>query len=221
MRRCHVADKDVVLGLLAVPFDDGTLAVHDRVQEGGDHVLTGGDVARTVDVAVAEDGVGETGLGAEHAHVVLARDFGHAIGADGIQRMGLRNGLHARVPIDRATGRREDDLAAGHARSSAQDTEGSQHVDLGISLGIRHRAGNQRLSGEMQHGRRLDEVEDAVDRRLITHVRFEELGPGVEVRPGSRRQVVDDSDLMAGPEKGVDHVRSDEARSAGDQGAHQ
>ena len=135
--------------------------------------------------------------------------------------MGLRDGLHARVPIDRATGRGKDDLAAGRARGGAQDTEGSQHVDVGIPVGIRHRAGNQRLRGEMKHGRRPGEVEDAVDLRLIAHVRFEELGPGIEVRPGARRQVVDDRDLMAGAEKGVDHVRSDEARSTGDQRAHQ
>src|SRR3989442_12734696 len=155
VRGCNVANKDVVLGLLAVPFDDGTFAVDERVQEGGDHVLAGGDVARTVDVAIAEDGVGEPGLGAEHADVVLARDFGHAVWADGVQRMGLRNGLHASVPIDRATGRGKDHLATGRAGGGAQDTESSQHVDVCVSVGIGHRARDQRLSGEMKDGPRL------------------------------------------------------------------
>ena len=66
--------------------------------------------------------------------------------------------------------------------------------------------------------------EDPREGTGVADVLLEQLGAAreraVEVLAPSRREIVDDGHLVAAGEQGVDKVRSDEAGSAGDEGAH-
>src|SRR2546422_11650335 len=51
--RRDVADVDVILGLLAIPLDDGPIALQHGVQARGDVMLAGGDGPGAADISIA------------------------------------------------------------------------------------------------------------------------------------------------------------------------
>ena len=135
--------------------------------------------------------------------------------------------VRRRVPVEgAAAGGEHDALGSGLARA-LEDAQRADDVDVGVVGRPRDRDPDIRLGGEMEdelgpppghqlcdRRRRYVQVMD-VERTAATLAGLGQVGQ----RAGG--EVVDDVDLVALREEAVDQVRTDEARAAGHEGAHE
>ena len=140
------------------------------------------------------------------------------------RQLGGRRILHAAVDLV-GGGIDEDRIVPGVARR-LQHVEGAQGVDLEIGPRVGHRGRDRGLRGQvidrLLSGRRRQ------DRRVITDVAPDEAeaipegGPQpIQVRLAAPpRQIVEDRDLVAGPDARLRQVAPDEPGAAGNQNAH-
>src|SRR5439155_4085948 len=205
----------------AVPLDDGTIALQQGVQEGGDDMLAGRDVPWAVDIPVTQDGARHPRLGAEDAHVMLAGDLGDPIRTDRVQGLGLRHGLPQGVAVDSPARGGEDDLSATGGDGGLHHVHGAEHIDGRVPERIRGRARHQCLRREMEDDARCEPLADPHHFLEIADVGLDEFGARVNVDARAGREVIDDTDLMTFGQQRVDQMRPDEARATGDQRAHQ
>ena len=225
VRGDDVGDVGVVARLAAVAVDGRLLAGDELAAEDRDDPgLAEGVLTRAVDVAVAQRHRRQAveplvppavRLGAELARPVR----GHRARGDGL---GRRDRLD--VAVDRAARRGVHDPRDARPARRLEHVDRPADVDPGIP---------RRILDRLAHVDLRREVEDDVGPRADEHLGHA-LGVGdvdlvegdpaaagaVEVADPARREVVDDGHLVAAVEQGVDEVRSDEAGSAGHEGAH-
>ncbi len=150
------------------------------------------------------------------------------VGRQRLLRVRLADGeiVRRRVPVEGASaGGEHHTLGLGLARP-LEDVQRADDVDVGVVGRARHRDPDVRLRGEVEDelgpapGHQLD------DRRRgdVEVMDVERPAPALagvgQVGQRTGREVVDDVDLVALGQEPVDQVRTDEARAAGHEGAH-
>jgi dTMP kinase len=202
--RSHdVADVDEVTRLQAVAEDRRLLAALHALEEDRDHApLQACLLSWAVDVRQPQDDMAGPVDPVPAAEVLLAAELRDPVRGQRVARGVLRRRPVA-LAVDRAAGRGEDDLRAGLARR-LQHAHGPEHVDLRVEVRPAHRGLDVGLGGEVEDDLGVSQLEAGADVALLEPRR------GVHVLAFARGEVVDDDDLVASGDQGVDEMRADE-----------
>src|SRR5262249_1171617 len=216
----HVADVDVVAGLLAVAVHGHGLAAQHPAAEDRHHAgLAMRVLPWTVDVGIAEGDEGHAVLGLVEVTVELARAFAHAIGADRPRRVRLRRGEGLLLTVRGPARRHEEHLADPGVPRRFEQRDGAEDVRAGVEGRVGDGAAHVHLRGVVVQDVRMLGA-DQFGRLRVEDVELVEARLRVQVLTLAGAQVVDHEHLVAGRQVGVDHVRADEARAAGHQDLH-
>ena len=221
--RAHdVLDVHVVTRARAVPEHRRRGALGERPREDRDHAALAARVlARAVHVGQAQRHGGHA-LAAEALDLVLGRVLVGAVGRQRLHGRGLRRRQSVGVAVQGAAGGGEHEpLGAGGARR-LEHVDRSAVVDLGVEVGVGHRAAHVGLRGEVEHDVRAPLAQQPAHGAGVAHVGLLERGAvaqrGGQVLPPPAREIVDRHHLVAPGDERVDQVGSDETRAARDYG---
>ena len=98
-----------------------------------------------------------------------------------------------------------------------EDADRPEDVDVRVGVGMLDREADIRLRREMEHRVGPDRVEDLVGPPDVGHM---QLGGSGHVLAPALREIVEDVNLVAAGEQGLDDVRADEARASGHDRPH-
>jgi hypothetical protein len=133
-------------------------------------------------------------------------------------RLGRRKRLL--VAVDGAAGRDEQHLPHPCLARRLEQGDGAEDVGPRVEERVGHRPPHVHLRGVVvQHVGAL--IADQVGRPRVEDVQLVEPRLRIQVLALSRAQVVDHQHVVARRDAGVDDVRADEARAAGDEDLHQ
>ncbi len=205
--------------LAAVAVHDGAGAGAQRRGEQRDDGGVGGvgPLAGAVDVEIAQRHRLEAEELTPHPAVGLAGQLGHGVGRAGDERGGFRRRQLLGPAVDTARRRRHHPPHAGVLRR-LEDEEGAVGVGQIGGQWVLHRLQHRPVGRLMKD--HVDTGHGRPHRRFVADVALEQIGVFRDVVPEAGREVVEHPDLGAPGEESVGQVRSDEPRSAGDEGPH-
>ena len=216
--RDHVLDEHVVPRLQAVAVDHRGLPGEHLAGEDRDHPgLAVRVLTRAVDVGVPQRAAGHAEVRCAQPRYSSPASLETPYGLAGRQRSPSGVGSGHAVAVERPAAGGEDELPDPGAGRALEQQQGPEDVDAQVVGRVLRRDAHARLRREVDDDSGFAPAKTCVQRGGIGDVGLEETRPGGRFsrRPVARLSTTTTS--CAGREKGLGHVRADEAGPAGDQ----
>jgi hypothetical protein len=211
----HIPDIHVISGLFSITVNFRRFSREQMMDKNSDDSrLSVSPLSGPVDIAIAQRYRWNIEGRLIIAQVILSGQFADTIRALGGLGMILTGGQELLLSVDRSPGRGVKDLLNPRALASFQQMNQAENIDARVELRIVHGTAHIHLGGMVVEDIRRDLAEQSGERG-IKDIHEVKAGLRVQVPSVAAGEIIDDENLVACGNVGIDDMGSDKSRPSG------